>query len=437
MLLENSKGRAHFPDFPMLKIGKVTAVHRAENSVDLVMLTGEIATHVLVIGSMAGSNFGTVNLAAPTRDISSALLETGNYSSGVMPTYGLSPFSTASDETGTGGAGGAGGPFLYPPLEQDQLLFNDPNANRDIYAAVLPVEGNQIGINGLFVIGFIYPQQVEMMFDSGGDNELSDFFLYRHPSDVQVTIDRNGFTSIQHPSGARLTIGDLNAVKNKTLVLGDPPAIDPQVARSPYTAPAQPDIDAPVDLSGLDINRQYTLRANLGQEPGVMLTDSIQSQIRLNGRGDALFSNPKSSVHLDPTGKVTITDAAKSTVVLDGKGTITAKDAAGDEIVFNQGTITVSDTGGDEITITGGQITVNAASTVTVTAPTVQIDGSESVTVTAATAEISATEVLVKGGSVQLGDGTLSPVARVGDQVQCPAGTGVITTGSATVLSAS
>jgi flagellar basal body rod protein FlgF len=427
MLLENSKGRSYFPDFPMLKIGKVTAVHRAENSVDLVMLTGEIATHVSVMCSMAGSNFGTVNLVAPTTDVSSAVLETGNYSSGVMPSYGRSPGSSAPDETG--------GPFLFPPLEQDQQLYKDPNANRDIYAAVMPVEGNQIGINGMLVIGFIYPQQVEMMFDSGSDNEMSDFFLYRHPSDVQVTIDRNGFTSIQHPSGARLTIGDLNAVKDKALILGELPGIDPQVARAPYTAPSQPDIDAPVDLSGLDINRQYALRANLGQEPGVILKDAIQSQVRLDGRGDALVSNPKSSVHLDPTGNVTITDAARSTVVLDGQGRITVTDAAGDTVVLYNDAITVTDNSGDTIAVNNGAINVNATNSVTVRGATVQINGSASVTIDATTAEIDAALVNVNGALVRLGGRTAAlPVAYLGSTVICPAGTGYVTSGSLTVL---
>lgn len=425
MLLENSKGRSYLPDFPMLKIGKVTAVHRAENSVDLVMLTGEIATHVLVLcGMPVGSNFGTVNLVAPTTDIGSELAEVGNYTSGVEPTYGVPSIAEV---------GVTGGSILHPPLEQDQQLYTDPNANRDIYAAVMPVESSQIGINGMVIMGFIYPQQVEMMFDSGGDNQLSDFFLYRHPSDVQITIDRNGFTSIQHPSGARLTMGDLNAVKDKARVLNDPTGVDPQVARFPYVNNAQPDIDAPVDLSGLDINRQYKLRANLGQQPGSKLEDAIGSAVRFDGRGDALFSNPKSSVHLDLTGKVTVTDAANSTVVLDGQGTITAQDAAGDTVVLSKGTITVTDTGGDSVAISEGSVVVNAAASVAVNAPSIEVNGSD-VAITAASAEITAASILVGGGIVLLGPAAVLPVAHVGDLVRCPAGTGVIITGSPTVL---
>ena len=392
MLLENAKGRFVISDSPMLKIGKVVAVRRALNQVDVAFLTGEFVAGIPVLCGMGGSNFGAVSLTAPTVDATTANASGGlNYSSANLPTYSPSSAIPANSEGADSTLVVPSTNLNYAPLQTSEQLVSG-GSNRDIYAAVLPIEGDRMGLTGMVVLGFIYPSSAEMMFDAGINNQFSDLLLIRHPSDVQVTIDRNGFTSIQHPSGARLTIGDMNAITT-----------GPAVA--PYTPPATSDIDTPVSLTGLDSNGNYKLRANLGQLPGVMIEDAAQSQVRLDGRKDINIANSEgASVHLTPQGEVQITDKAGSTATLDGQGNLTLKASGAQIEIESNGEIVAADSVGNTVTLKGnGGIAISSQGT-----------------------------VAIQGTAIQLGEGP--GVARQGDAVVCPAGTGYIASASTTVI---
>lgn len=74
--------------------------------------------------------------------------------------------------------------------------------DQDQIAIVGYVRGNPI------VVGFLFPQINQMTFKDPST------FLFRHPSDVMVTVDGKGNTQILHPSGAAIRIGDSAEVAN-------------------------------------------------------------------------------------------------------------------------------------------------------------------------------------------------------------------------------
>ena len=66
---------------------------------------------------------------------------------------------------------------------------------RDIFAAVAFLDNRPV------VVGFIYPQVGQMQFEDVGRT------VFRHPSDVYVSIDDEGNFELAHPSGAFVRIG--------------------------------------------------------------------------------------------------------------------------------------------------------------------------------------------------------------------------------------
>lgn len=176
------------PQKSMVKIGKVLSVHREDHSVDLVFLDGNVVTQVPVLTSGLGSNFGLVNMVAPSYDPDQLAKKT------------------------------------YPETQASAVhsAANTSKVGRDLYALILQAEGNLLGTAKMAVVGFLPPQVSEMLFArheiSGStgaqaasaelEGEFDDFMLYRHPADVQVTMDKKGKLSIQHPNGSRITMGE-------------------------------------------------------------------------------------------------------------------------------------------------------------------------------------------------------------------------------------
>lgn len=71
----------------------------------------------------------------------------------------------------------------------------DNNRVRDVFGVVGFVNNQPV------VLGFVFPQVSQMLF--GEDGRM----VYRHPSDVYLTIDKDGNTELAHPSGAFIRLG--------------------------------------------------------------------------------------------------------------------------------------------------------------------------------------------------------------------------------------
>lgn len=90
---------------------------------------------------------------------------------------------------------------VYPP--DDPGYGKEPNGKRDIIAVVAFVRDHPV------VLGFLFPQVSQMLFSDGR-------WVFRHPSDVYVTIDNEANTEVFHPSGAFLRIGTSPAHEDLT-----------------------------------------------------------------------------------------------------------------------------------------------------------------------------------------------------------------------------
>jgi hypothetical protein len=167
----------------IIKEGKVFSVHRDDQSVDVAFLDGSLARHVPVLSGALSTTSGFAHLIAPVYDKE------------------IRQRKTYPDSTNE---------LVQPP-------WNQSKKGRDIYAVILQSDGHGFGVGNGYVVGFYAPQVSEMMFPPGEGNEFSDLMLFRHPSDVQVTVDHDGKISIQHPAGSqgppthagsRITIGE-------------------------------------------------------------------------------------------------------------------------------------------------------------------------------------------------------------------------------------
>lgn len=137
----------------MLDLARVVDIHPESHSVDIVMMQdGRRMTGVQVMTGMAGTNVGSNDLPSPS-----------------------------------------------------ELGFDAKTThNRDIYAVVSFVGAAPI------VLGFLFPQVAQCLFKD------RDRMVYRHASDVYVTVDGAGNTEVAHPSGAFLRIGKTPAHEDLT-----------------------------------------------------------------------------------------------------------------------------------------------------------------------------------------------------------------------------
>src|SRR5579872_954460 len=275
--------------YSTFRVARVTAIYD-DGTFDLAFFDGNIAAAVPTLASLNGTNFGKVETAAPT-----------------------------PEPTNTFGA-----TATFNPQQSG-------NPNVDIYAVVGCFDGVRVS-RSYFILGFIQPAISAMKFDPALINNAKELFVYRHPADVQVTIDDNGCTEIQHPCGTRIAIGDVSKIMGTNILQNK------------------------VDLTDKDINHQfYKLTQNTGRKAGIVVTDSAGDTITVDGNNT-----------------ITIKDVAGDTVTLS-QGTITIQDQVGDSVTLSNSTITVQDVAKDSVTIADGTIVVSA--------PTVNILGSGAVTV--------------------------------------------------------
>lgn len=185
----------------MLKLARVVNVHPESHSVDLVVMDDNRRfSGVKVLAGSAGGDFGISGLAVPT--------------------------NTGYDARNSG--------------------------KRDIYAVI-----DWMGFTPV-VLGFLHPEVSQVLFR---DKER---MVYRHPSDVYLTVDGEGNTELHHPSGAFVRLG---------------------------TSPAHE------DLSGKDVDGVWAISRN---------TDKAV-HIRIEQAGGGAY------VDIDPAGNVVV-KAAKVTL---------------------------------------------------------------------------------------------------------------------------
>jgi hypothetical protein len=198
------------------RVGKVIRVHPASHSVDIAPMDGPIISDVAVLETAYGSIFGISTLTSPSYDKEAP----------AQMTY----------------------PEAEGAVQDPDTVHGD--AHRDIYVVFTQLGGSVLGLGRHVCIGAIRGRVTEMSFV---DKLYEDQWLVRHPSDVQVTIDKDGKTSVQHPSGARVTIGDNRHA---------------------------------VDLEGKDQDKQYKLRENKDKKVGIRVRSSAGDVIDVDPVGD-------------------------------------------------------------------------------------------------------------------------------------------------------
>lgn len=296
-----------------VKIAKVVSVHRDGHSVEVQFLDGGPTAKVPVLSGWLGSNFGAVCLTAPTYDTAEPAKKTYPENSSTF----AKPATITSD------------------------------VGRDIYAVILQAEGGFLGTAGMWVIGFQAPQVSEMIFarhdmnDDGSpvdpekEGEFDDMLLIRHPSDVQVTIDKTGQIAMQHPSGAYVTVG-------------------PAIGRR--------------SLNGKDYDQRYQLRENrqvwasiktqvIGpqeEKPPVQEVDEdIQDGTEIKGK---LRQGADGDTHLYAKGNIVISNGQGCVITLDEGGGISI--VAPHPITIDAGDgVTIH--AGDDVVVTGQNIRLN------------------------------------------------------------------------------
>lgn len=128
----------------MLALAKVVEIHPEAHEVDVeFMADGRRCAGVKVLSGAIGTNFGINDLARPAN-----------------PGYG-----------------------------------QGNTRDRDIYAAIGMLDNHPV------VVGFLAPEICEMTFPD------VERMVYRHPSDVYVTITQTGDVELAHPSGTFFRIG--------------------------------------------------------------------------------------------------------------------------------------------------------------------------------------------------------------------------------------
>lgn len=205
----------------MLDLGRVVAIHPESHSVDLLMMAdGRRLTGVQVVSGSASTNTGSNDLATP--DINNA----GN------------PFEST------------------------------PSGTRDALAVV--AYAGHIPL----VMGFLFPQVSQLLFPD------PDRMVYRHASDVYVTIDKSGNTEIAHPSGTFFKIG------------------------------ATPEHD---DLTAKDFDKRWKIARNTGQAVHLSLV------VKNGGAEMARFAmDPAGNALLDTVGNVTADVGGNATATVAG-----------------------------------------------------------------------------------------------------------------------
>ena len=202
----------------MLMLARVVNIHPESHAVDLVIMEdGRRISGVQVISHSAGTDFGLSDLALP-------------------------------DATG----------------------YDAKNTKtRDIYAVLSWVRDIPL------VLGFMFPQVAQCLF---ADKER---MVYRHPSDVYLTIDGKGNTELYHPSGAYLRLGESGAHE---------------------------------DLTGKDYDKVWKIKRNTGRKVNIHLEQG--------GGVASLNIDPGGNIDLKHAGNLTTSTGGNLSAKVDGTANI-------------------------------------------------------------------------------------------------------------------
>jgi phage baseplate assembly protein gpV len=244
----------------MLSLAKVVGVHRESGTVDLVMLHNDMPVPgVKVMVGTASGNTGFTDIPVP--DVNNA----------------DDPYKSSN----TGG--------------------------RDMVAVVAEFFGKPI------VLGFLFPTIAQCLFPD------ANRMIYRHASDVYLTIDDAGNTELAHPSGAYLRIGKSGAHE---------------------------------DLTGKDYNGKWKIARNTAQD--------VHFHIAMGGGAASLDIAPDGTIVVNANGTVTInaqgatTVKAPSLTVDSPQSTFTGAVTVEGAFVFQSGmTGSAGSGGGSTMTIDG------------------------------------------------------------------------------------
>lgn len=242
----------------MLSLARVVASHPESHAVDIVFMDdGRRVAGVQVMAGVAGGNLGFTDLPSPD-------------------------LTTPGDPYATGNTG-----------------------TRDIYAVVSFLRGAPL------VLGFLFPQVAQCLFSD------KDRMIYRHASDVYVTIDKDGNTEVSHPSGTFLRIG---------------------------TDPAHE------DLTGKDYDQRWAINKNTDK--------AVHVHLQVANAGSVV-----ASLAVDPSGNVVESNVGNLSATVGGNVTANVT-----------GTTTV--TSGGNITLNAPTVTLNAPSGIVLNGPLTQGKGS-------------------------------------------------------------
>jgi phage baseplate assembly protein gpV len=257
----------------MLSLAKVVGVHRESGTVDLIMMHNDRpVSAVKVMSGAASGNTGFTDIPVP--DINAA-----------------NPYQASN----TGG--------------------------RDMVAVVAEFSGIPV------VLGFLFPTIAQMLFPD------ANRMIYRHASDVYLTIDDAGNTELAHPSGAYLRIGKSGAHE---------------------------------DLTGKDYNGKWKIARNTAAD--------VHFHIAMGGGAASLDIAPDGTILVNANGTVTInaqgatTVKAPSVTVDSPQSTFTGAVTVKGAFVFQSGmTGSAGSGGGSTMTIDGtasfsGDVTANGTS---------------------------------------------------------------------------
>jgi phage baseplate assembly protein gpV len=201
-------------------------------------------------------------------------------------------------------AGSNAGVFDMPePSETADKWSLSQQRDNEMLAVASMLAGSPVPV----VLGFLYPQVNGMLF---ADRERR---VVRHASDVYTTIDRDGNMEVAHPNGTYLRIGT-----------------DPEHE----------------DLTGRDFDGNWKITKNTGKQTHVKLV------VKAGGA-------EKASVHIDPSGNVTVEHAGNLVVNTAGSATV---DVAG----------AVNVTAGGAATVEAPSVTIDSPATTCTGALTVQ-----------------------------------------------------------------
>lgn len=173
-------------------------------------------------------------------------------------------------------------------LKSGEKWSLEPTEDRDIFAVVAPTDG------GLIVLGFLFPQVAQAMFEELGR------MIYRHGSDVYHTIDKRGNLELRHPSGLFVRIGTDPAHEDLTEKDYDEKwKITKNLYKTPYLR--------------IEVANLLNVVGGVAQNAAVVAAADEAADAGLPVEGE-FVSTPKVTLTIAPDGKLTLDTVGNITV---------------------------------------------------------------------------------------------------------------------------